>query len=176
MPPADGSRRRRLTRREALAAIGGTAAVGTAGCLGVTHAPSAYCQWKAVMVGWPFENRRYVADVASSRGHPTLRDDTVVDPGTVRTYAAEEFPSLATSARAVRGDDETASILEATFEPIEYHLGFCGDALGGCLSSFAASRADFNAVQVADVAEWDIEFFRGDFSEAFADRGVPLDD
>lgn len=182
-----------VTRRGALGALGSAATLSLAGCLGVTHADSAYCQLKLVDVTWSYQNRAHRDDVCRAMGHPDVEGKR----GEVRTRVAEEFSGIAGGPRDVAVDDEMADRLDRTFESVGYALGFCGDAFDGCRNTRAASRADFNAVQVGDEARvtllddalhvhsvdaatdtggWETEFDRFDFSELHADDGVPLDD
>lgn len=177
------------SRRRALAALGSAATLSLAGCIDAYHAPAAYCQWKVVNVSWPYRNRTFTDEVVWAMGHP----------GSVRTRVAEEFPALASGPRRVHAGDRVVRELEREFVEIDYLLGFCGDAFPNtCRNTTAASREDFNAVQVGDEARvslvghefhvhsvdapavadadtWETEFHRFDFSELHADRDVPLD-
>lgn len=178
------------SRRDALATLGSAATLSLAGCIDAIHAPAAYCQWKAVYVGWHHDGRVFRDEVVWFMGHP----------GRVYGRVAEEFPGLASGPRDVVAGDGVVTELERTFGEVDYLLGFCGDAFPHqCRNTDAASREDFNAVQVGDEARvslvdhefhvhsvdaadpaavdgWDLELRRFDLSELHADRDVPLDD
>lgn len=182
-----------LSRRDALAAFGSAATLSLAGCLDVIHAPASYCQFKAVRVTWTYRNRTWADEVLRALGHPG-------GGGEVRARIAEEFPGLGDGPRRLTASDEVHDQLDRTFGDVDYLLGFCGDAFDyGCRNTTAASREDFNAVQVGDGARvslvghefhvhsvdaadpaaiegWETAFHLFDFSELHAEHGVPLDD
>lgn len=181
------------SRRSVLAAAGGVGLASLAGCLDVTHAPTAYCQLKVVSVSWRGPTNRWQDDVAWMVG----------DDGDESLYGrvAEELPATVDGPRDLTIDDETHERLTNVFEDVSYLVGFCGTAFGdgdgendvGCRNTDAASRADFNRVQVADTArvtltddefrvhsvdaadtsDWESEFHRQDFSKLHADDSLP---
>jgi hypothetical protein len=183
------------SRRDALAALGSATTLSLSGCLGVTHAPSAYCQLKSVMVTWTHDAQQYRDDVGRSVGHPPDDDSG----GEVRTRVAEELLDIASGPREFAVDEAMETRLTREFASVEYILGFCGDAFDTCRNTRAASRAAFNAVQVGDearvtlsdnafrvhsvdppdeeaVSAWETAYNQFDFSVLHADHGEPLAD
>lgn len=184
------------SRRRYLAACGTAAATALAGCAGdAVHAPSAYCQLKAISVEWTHRGRRRQDELLWVIADRPERHLTVA--------VAEEFAGVASDPSAVRVTEELHGELDRTFSNVQYVLGFCGPAFAdsdddretGCRNTDAASRADFNAVQAGDEArvtlfedeftvhsvdsrdvdDWTVEYSEHDFSERHADDGVPLD-